>query len=253
MRIGLTIRTLIGNGVRVTDLDGLLIPFLLPLDGRPRLALGTRVEISQVLGHDLKTLGHIIVSREENAGVGGVVEFGVECGELLEAEVGNVHRVTTAVHAIRIIGEDTLLGLSLQETVGRGVDTLHFIVHHSLVRQGILHILQLQMPPLLRMHHGIANRPRMEHGVRVHIDQIVKILGILRCHDVTRPVRIRERVQKRLKRPLQQLHERILRRVLATAAQHAVFEDVGNAGAVLRGSAEGDSEALVVVVGREGE
>mmetsp|Transcript_17361 Transcript_17361/g.37781 ORF Transcript_17361/g.37781 Transcript_17361/m.37781 type:complete len:233 (+) Transcript_17361:144-842(+) len=109
------------------------------------------------------------------------------------------------------------------------------------------------MPPLLRMHHGIANRPRMEHGVRVHIDQIVKILGILRCHDVTRPVRIRERVQKRLKRPLQQLHERILRRVLATAAQHAVFEDVGNAGAVLRGSAEGDSEALVIVVGREGE
>lgn len=94
----------------------------------------------------------------------------------------------------------------------------------------------------------------MEHGVRVDVDQIVKVLGVLTGHDVARPVRIGEGVQKRLQRSLQQLYEWILGGVFATAAQYGMFENVRHAGRVGGGGAEGNPEALVGVVGRgEGE
>ena len=47
---------------------------------------------------------------------------------------------------------------------------------------------------------------------------------------------------------LDELHEGLLDGVLAGAAEHGVFEDVGDTRGVGRGRAEGDAESFVLVV-----
>ena len=66
------------------------------------------------------------------------------------------------------------------------------------------------MPPFLSMDHGIGRGTGMEDSIGIHIDEVVKVLGVLTCHYITRPVWIRKSVKEGLKRSLKQLNEWIL-------------------------------------------
>lgn len=70
-------------------------------------------------------------------------------------------------------------------------------------------------------------------------------LEVLRRHRVASAVGVRESVEESLKGPFEQVHERLLHRVLAAAAQHRVLEDVGHASRVFRGGSEGYPEHLM--------
>mmetsp|Transcript_28005 Transcript_28005/g.59726 ORF Transcript_28005/g.59726 Transcript_28005/m.59726 type:complete len:214 (+) Transcript_28005:2260-2901(+) len=201
--------------IRMTNRYRLDESLLLPFNGRCRLAFRTILKVTEVSIHNLQPLQQIIVTGKEDARVRRVVELSVELGKLLKAQIGNIYRISTTINTVGIVGEDTLLRLPLQQTIWGRVNSLHFIVNHSLVCQILLNIFEFQMPSLLGMHHGIGNGTWMEHSISVNIDEIVEILGVLTCNHVTCPVGISERIQKCLQRALQQLHEWILRLVLS--------------------------------------
>ena len=182
-----------------------------------------------------------------------MIKLFVKFGELLKGQIGNLQWISSAVDSVGIVRKDGLLCLALQERVGGGVNSLHFIVDHALVGEWGCDIFQFQMPSLLGVNHGIGGGTGMKHGITVDIDEVVKVLRVLTGHDVARSVGIGEGIQKCLQTPLQQLHEWILGLVLATAAQDAVFENVGNTRRVRRRRAEGNSKAFVVVLGGDGE
>jgi hypothetical protein len=72
--------------------------------------------------------------------------------------------------------------------------------------------------------------PRIENRVKINIDQVVEISEILTCGRILGLVRKGHRIKKGVQRPLYELDEWFLDRVLARAAKHCVFEDVGDAG-----------------------
>jgi hypothetical protein len=62
----------------------LLNNLVLPDDLARRLGFGGSGEFGQVLVHEVQSLLRVIVSVEEDAGIGGMVEFGVEVAKVLE-------------------------------------------------------------------------------------------------------------------------------------------------------------------------
>eukprot|EP00964_Phaeocystis_antarctica_P152453 scaffold120327_cov44-Phaeocystis_antarctica.AAC.3 len=173
----------------------------------------------------------------------------MEVGELLERERRDRVRVAARVDGVRVVGEGRLLRGAVEQRVGRRVDALHLVEHHALVRQRLLQVLQLVVPPLLLEHRAVVLRARVQHLVRVRVrlrvgarvrvrvghrvevdvDQVVEVLGVLRRDRVARAVRVGEGVEEGLERALEQLGEGLLRGVLVAATQHAVLQDVRHA------------------------
>mmetsp|Transcript_54400 Transcript_54400/g.140542 ORF Transcript_54400/g.140542 Transcript_54400/m.140542 type:complete len:1111 (-) Transcript_54400:87-3419(-) len=206
------------------------------------------VEVAQVGVEEVEARGQVVVAVEEDARVRRVVVRVVEGLELLERQRRDGGRVSAGVDRVRVVGEGELLGGAVHERVGRGVDALHLVEHHALVRQRLGLVLELVVPALLREHRRVALRARVQHGVQVDVDEVVEVLGVLRGDRVARAVGVRERVQERLQRSLEQLDERLLARVLVGAAEDRVLENVRHARRVGHGRAEDDAEDLVVIV-----
>jgi hypothetical protein len=142
----------------------------------------------------------------------------------------------------------------------------------------------------LLQHQGVTNRTWVQHRIEIDMNQVVKVLGVLRRHRVTGAVGVREGIEESLKGALEEIHEGFLcvcnvcvcvlandsrtfllhspsssllthththtgRQTyiyldgeLAGAAEDGVFQDVGDAGGVSGGRAEGDAEDLGVCV-----
>ena len=71
---------------------------------------------------------------------------------------------------------------------------------------------------------------RKENRIEVDVDEVVEILSIGAGVGVAGLVGLGERIQERLKRALEELHERLLDGVALGTAQHGMFEDVRHAG-----------------------
>ena len=74
---------------------------------------------------------------------------------------------------------------------------------------------------------------RIEYRIQIYMHQILEIPVITACYRVAGLIRIGHGIKEGIKRTFYQLHKRILKRKFPGAAQYAVFQDVGNTGAVL--------------------
>lgn len=93
----------------------------------------------------------------------------------------------------------------------------------------------------------------MEHSIRVNVDEIVEIFGVLTGNDVARAIGVGEGIQECLQTTLKQLHKWVFRLVFATTAEDRVFQDVRYTGGIRWRGAEGDSKTFVVIIGSNGE
>jgi hypothetical protein len=53
---------------------------------------------------------------------------------------------------------------------------LHLVVDDALVGERLLDRVELEVPALLLQHERVVGRARVQHGVEVHVHQVVEIL-----------------------------------------------------------------------------
>ena len=109
------------------------------------------------------------------------------------------------------------------------------------------------MPSLLRVHHGITDRPGMVYGIGIHVNQIVKIFEILTGHHVAGAIGIGKGIQKGLQTSLEQMHERIFGLIFATAAQDGMFQNVRYTRTIFGWSTERDPKDFIVIIDRHAQ
>jgi hypothetical protein len=207
---------------------------------------GQGLEPVEILAQEFQPLLGVIIAVKEDPGVGRVVIGPVKIPEPLVGEVRDGPGVAARVQAVGRVREEGLLGLLGQLRVGGGIDALHLVVDHAL--DGKLRIPggQVQVPAfLLEDLRGDAGE---EDSVQVHVHQVAEVLQVLAGHGVAGLVRVGHGVQEGLQGPLEQVHEGLLDRVLARAAQHGVFKDVRHARGIGRRRADRDAENLVLIV-----
>ena len=90
----------------------------------------------------------------------------------------------------------------------------------------------------------------MQHGVHIHIHQVVEILVIAAGYRITGLVRIGKCIQKCVQRTLRKLHKRILRRELIRTAEHGMLGYMRHARIVCGCGPERDTEYLVLILVR---
>ena len=179
----------LGGGIRVGRAAGAL-PGLLRSGERGGGAGGRP---GKRLIQALQPFQGIVVAVESHQGVGGVVVFAVESGEVLEGEIRNVRGIAAVIEAIERIGKQSALHEFLQPGVGTGVDPFHFVVDYALdIECAVVGPL---MPPAL-LSQNRRRQPGKEYRVQVDIHQIVKILQIAAGDGIAGAVWIRERVEK---------------------------------------------------------
>mmetsp|Transcript_20996 Transcript_20996/g.35050 ORF Transcript_20996/g.35050 Transcript_20996/m.35050 type:complete len:249 (-) Transcript_20996:161-907(-) len=130
-----------------------------------------------------------------------------------------------------------------------GVETLHLIEDHTFEGQRVIFLLNFIVPTLLCQHQGVVHRTRKEHRIHVDVDQVVEILEVAAGHWIAGAVRERHGVQEGLQTGLHEFNEWLLHRILPTAAEHRMLQDVRDAIGVLRRRAEDHAEGLVLVRG----
>ena len=99
-----------------------------------------------------------------------MVKLAVKVHKLVVGQFRNDLGITTRINRIGIVGKDRPLGLTHQERVGRRIDTLHLIVHDTLVGEWFLLIVEFQVPSLLCVDHGVRHSAGMKDSIGVDID-----------------------------------------------------------------------------------
>ena len=155
-------------------------------------------------------------------------------------------RVAAGVVGLVALGLEGPAEVLVDDAVGGAVDAFHFVEDHALVLEFAVGLEEFVVPALLLEHAGIE--PGVEDGVEVDIDEVVEVPEVLAGHRVQRLVAVGHRVEEGVERALHQFLKGVLDRVAPRAAEHGVLEDVGHAGGIAGGGAEGDGEDLVGVV-----
>ena len=88
------------------------------------------------------------------------------------------------------------------------------------------------MPSFLCKNHGIVDSPRVEYGITVDVDEIVKVLFILTGNHVACPVGISKGIQKGLQGSLQKLYKGIFGFVFAASTENGMLENVRDSRAI---------------------
>ena len=192
----------------------------------------------------------IVVSPEEEAGVGRMIIGAVKGAELFITQVQHLGRVAAGVEAVQHVREDGMLGFFHQHGIRGGIDSFHFIEDHTLVAPAAF-LIHVDMPPFLTQH--VLVDAGMEHGVDIDVHKIIEIPQIGAGYGVTGLVRKGQCVEKSLERTFKQLHEGFLHRIFFRAAENGVFQNVRHAGGIFGRSAETDAEGLVFVVIENGK
>ena len=198
------------------------------------------VEIRQLL-LDVK------IAIEIDITVGRMIVARMEGKELLLRQRGNRLGIAARLIAVCRIGIECRHDAAAEEIIRRRECALHLIVDHPAVRQRGICILKLVMPPLLHEHLRILTHRWVKHRIQIDIHQILKIAVIAACHGVHRLIGERHRIEERIERALHELHERLLQRILARAAEHGVLHDMRHPRIIDRRRAEADRKHLVVV------
>ena len=184
---------------------------------------------------------------QEDPGIGGVIEPPVAGNELLVGQLGDALRVAAADEAIAVVREQQPHGFRLHQLIHIGERALHLAVHNAVVvGLGVLAV-EFVVPALLHEDLGLFVDGGAEHRVQVDLHQVVEIPVVAAAYGVHRLVRVGHGVQEGLHGALQQIHEGLPDGEALGAVEHAVLEDVENAGVVLRQGLEGNGEGLVLV------
>ena len=198
------------------------------------------VEIRQLL-LDVK------ITIEIDITVGRMIVARMERKELLLRQRGNRLGIAARLIAVCRVGIECRHDAAAEEIIRRRECPLHLIVDHATVRQRCICILQLIVPPLLHEHLRILTHRRVKHSIQIDIHQILKIAVVAACHGVHRLIGERHRIEERIERALHELHERLLQRILARAAEHGVLHDMRHTRIIHRRRAKADRKDLVVV------
>ena len=218
------------------------------LPGNPGIHLDG-VEFAQVLLiHPLKLFRHIHISVEIDIAVGRMVVFSVEIQKLLIGQIRNLCRVSSRLHAVGSIRKQHIENFPVQHFLRGGKCPLHLIVNHAVVFQRAILCLQLVAPAFLAEDFFLFIDGGIEHGIQIHMHQILKILIVAAGHRIHGLVRISHGVQECVQRSLHQLHKRILQREMPGSAQDTVLQNMGHTGAVRRRRPESNIEHLILVV-----
>ena len=152
-------------------------------------------------------------------------------------------RVAARDKAVGRIREHGPLQRVLQLGVRGGQSALHLVVDHA------AHGAVLAPVPALLLKHGLVHHgQRAEHCVEVHVHQVLEIRLVGRRKGVNGLVRERHRIEERRHAALEQLQKRRFDRVLLTARQHRVFQDMEHSRVIGRECPEPDAKALVMIV-----
>ena len=160
--------------------------------------------------------------------------------KLLLCQRGNRLGIAARLIAVGRIGIECRHDTAAEEIIRRGECALHLIVDHATVRQRCICILQLVVPPLLHEHLRILTHRRVKHRIQIDIHQILEIAVIAACHRVHRLIGERHCIEERIERALHELHERLLQRILARAAEHGVLHDMRHPRIIDRRRTEAD-------------
>ena len=185
----------------------------------------------------------------------GIVQTVMACVRVqipLIGQLRNGARMPTRLELVTRAREQRRVHRVIQHAIGVGQGALHLVEHHAVIAQRLgcvaLSIVQLKVPALLLEDGTLAINHRMQHGIHVHIHQIEQVLIVGTRHRIHGLIGERERVQKRLHRGLEQVHERLFDRKLVGAAQNRVFENVEHAGVVGGRRLKRNGERLVLVL-----
>ena len=210
-----------------------------------------RIVIREILAvQPGQPLFHIAVSVQEDIAVRGMIITLMEREEILVSQRGNLIGVAAGLVGVGIVREQCLLHPALDHLVGVRERALHLVIDDAVDLQLAVRILQLIVPALLAEDLLLAVDVRMQDRVHVDVHKVREIAVVAACDGIDGLIRIGHRVQERVQRAFRELDERILRGELPRAAQHRVFQNVGQARAVRGRGAESDGEDLVFVVVR---
>ena len=104
------------------------------------------------------------------------------------------------------------------------------------------------MPAFLLQGEGVLSDKGIEHGVQIHVHQILEVLVVAAGHRVDSLIRIGNGVQKRIQGALHQFHKGFLQPVLAAATEYGMFRNMGHTGFVLGRGTETDGEDFVIIL-----
>ena len=182
-------------------------------------------------------------------GVARVVVVAIELLQILVAQVYDVVGLATAVVVISRGREQMTRQVLPQLGRGRAHGALHFVVDHATVDQLGLRVVrrrELQAVALLGKIQWV--QPCEKHRIEIHRQQVVEVLAVHAGKRVSRPVAAGERIHEGVQRPANHHEKRIANRVLLTAAQHRVLQNMSHAGGVHREGAQGHEKHVLIVV-----
>ena len=204
------------------------------------------VKAAQVL---LRQRQHLVQRNRAiqiNARIRRVIIAAVHAQELLIGQVGNMLRVAAGIPAIAVIREEDVQRLLINQLIHVAHGALHLVEHNALVQRRAVFV-QLDVPAFLIEDVRVLQDARREHSVQIHLRQVQEILLVAAGHGVNRLVGEGHRVQERRHAALHQLDERFTDRILGTAAEDGMLQNVEYTGRILRQGLKRDAERLVVL------
>mmetsp|Transcript_120629 Transcript_120629/g.257639 ORF Transcript_120629/g.257639 Transcript_120629/m.257639 type:complete len:305 (-) Transcript_120629:177-1091(-) len=178
-----------------------------------------------------------------------MVVLRMEVLEVVVGERGDLLRITARVHTIGVVREERVHAQAVVGIVRVGVDALHFVENHTLVRQRVVLLLDFVVPALLRKDFRIVQCPWMEDGIEIDINEVVEVLEVAARHRVASPVWEGHGIEESLQARFQKLDKRLFERILSAAAEHGMLEHMRNAVGILRGGPEDNPKGLVLIGG----
>lgn len=175
----------------------------------------------------------------------------MEAFELAVGQFGYVFGIAAGFAPVRRVGEEPVVGISVNQGIGARVDALHLVVDDAFDGQfagQVAFLGQLQVVAFLAQR--VFRQIGMIDGVAVDLGQIVEVLLYIAGDRVDGLVVIGHGVDECGHAHFQHLDERVLDGIAARAAKDGVFQDVRQPGIVGRRGGEGDGEKILRIVRR---
>ena len=166
--------------------------------------------------------------------------------KLLIAQLRDMHGVAAGLHGIAGVRVQPRHHGALGHAGDIGVSALHLVIYNAL-EHGLALLVKFQPPALLPEDIGHFHRQGMEHGIHIHIHQVVEILLVPAADGINGFIRVGHGVEEGLQGAFQQLHEWLLHRIFVAAVEDGVLQNVEHAGAVCGDGAESNGKGHVFV------
>ena len=197
---------------------------------------------------EVQLFRHVHISVQEDEAVGRMIIGPVKIQEAFVCKIRDHVGVSAGLAAVGGIRKQGIHDLPFQNVIRGREGSLHLIVNHSADRQRAFRIFKVIVPAFLAENLFFFVNIRIEHGIQIHMHQILEVLVIAAGYRITGLVRVGHGVQEGIQRPLYQFDKRIFQGEIPRSAQDAVLRDMGHAGGILRRCPESDVEHLVFVV-----